>query len=474
MVQIRCREYSIYSDMLVDNNTLEELYNKEQILTNFKTKVNTMSHYPFATFLAKERHLTNLRINGPLIIKAVKDNKKFEFVSKLCKWGKFSVSKEAVKLLDMKNHEIIKFEIIKENKNQEIKNNCLDLAGVEDVDKIFREDNFITLYKTGGTAITLPRFIEITLNLIELSFLIHGDGSYKEKLYFVNKNPELHIFVIDKFYEIFKIPKEVWRARLLFNNASDSFAAKEKWKHNLDLKEEQFYPSISKCVLNTSEFGNLRIVIDKLIVARVFRHVFEQIKKSKDYPIHALNGLLCAEGGARKTKHGLHKITLSFSQKEKEMFESILKSVSLSEISKVSQNSRFCIEGWENLHLFFKTFYDNKCIPFDIHSQRCKNALGGFLDHGFTKTMEKYLNALNKKDNFTIKEIMNELNHRDTSVLGTLRKKQYSKFIKIEGKGVNRNPFKISITQEGRDFLTLTKNMREVYNAKCEDNTRTD
>jgi len=114
------------------------------------------------------------------------------------------------------------FEIIKENKKEEIaKQNFVDLAKInEEATVIFRENNFITLFKEYTTPITLQRFIDIISELIELCFLIHGDGHYKTKLYFVNKNPGLHIFVMKKFENLFKIPKTVWRARLLFNNSA--------------------------------------------------------------------------------------------------------------------------------------------------------------------------------------------------------------------------------------------------------------
>ena len=35
--------------------------------------------------------------------------------------------------------------------------------------------------------------------------------------------------------------------------------------------------------------------------------------------------------------------------------------------------------------------------------------------------------------------------------------KLYQNFIKIEGKGLNRNPFVVSITKEGKGFLELIK-----------------
>lgn len=59
------------------------------------------------------------------------------------------------------------------------------------------------------------------------------------------------------------------------------------------------------------------------------------------------------------------------------------------------------------------------------------------------------------------------MNHLPNSILNTLRRKQYSKFIMIKGKGINRNPYIISITPEGKDFIMLIKQMQEVYNEKC-------
>jgi len=470
--QIKSRNFCIYTNEIIHPREFSKIYNKEKILKEFETNVIISNYRPFATFLAKDRQSVDIKEGDIVVLRAIKDNKKFEFISKINKWGKFSIQKIVIKTLDIKNHEKIKFEIIKEGKkNRAEEKEIMDLSNIEEnINILYRENNFIIIFKKSKTRITLPRFIKITPNLIELCFLIHGDGHYKNKLYFANKNPELHRFVMEKFEEIFKIPKTIWRARLLVNNPLDSKLAKENWRTILNLDEKQFYPLISKSVLKTSDLGNLRIVIDKTIVSEVFRYVFDKLKNLKGkQAIYALNGLLYAEGGARKDKKGLHKITLSFNQEEKNLFNNILQNANLSKLAKIEQNSRFCISGWENLYKFFKLFYSNNMVPFEIHTERCKNALGGFLEHSFTATIYKYLNILNKKaPSFsTVKELIKETGYRHDSILDTLRKKQYSKFIKIEGKGINRNPFIISITEEGKEFLMLIKNIKEVYNEKC-------
>ncbi len=76
--------------------------------------------------------------------------------------------------------------------------------------------------------------------------------------------------------------------------------------------------------------------------------------------------------------------------------------------------------------------------------------------------MIKYLSSINGNNHFTIEELSNILKIRKDSVLDALRKKQYQRFVKIEGKGVNRSPFAISITIEGRDFLKLIESLRKL------------
>jgi hypothetical protein len=469
LTKINSNGFEIYTNQIIHPEEFLKLSKKEKILTSFKTKVNDVKDKAFATFLADKRHNLKIKEGELIILRAIKDKRKFEFISKVGKWGRFHILKETIEVLGIQNHELIDFEVIRligTTNTLPIKE-VIDLINIPNSKVIHRENDFITLTKLGAIPITLPRFIKITPKLIELFYLIHGDGSYQEKLYFVNKDSGLHHFVLDNFEEIFRIPRETWRVRLLFNHDSDAEIAKSKWKEVLNLKKEQFYPSISKCTLNTSEFGNLRIVIDKRIVAILFRYAFETLQNpSGKNALHALNGLLCAEGSAEKTKEsGLHKITISYSSKEKEMFLKILAEVGLSDAIK-DREDRFVIEGWTNCYKFFKVFFSNNIVPFNLHKGRCNNALSGFLEHSFTKSMDKYLSILNKKESMDTNEIVGETRHLGNSVRKILRKKQYLPFVRAEGRGVNRKPIRFSITPEGKEFLTLTKDIREVYNKK--------
>lgn len=470
IVKINMPKLEVYTNQIIHPIEFEKLYNGEEIQSSFKARVNNTHNRAFATFLAEERHKSHVKEGDLLIFRISKANKIFEFISQMGKWGNFHILKDAIDILKIENHEIIQFEIVKTTPKETSvkKDKAIDLAEVkENAQVLFRKNNFITAYTKKATPITLPRFIDITPELIELFFLIHGDGHYQYKLYFVNKEADLHKFVIAQFEELLRIPKSLWRARLLFNNIASQEKAKAKWKEELNLKDEQFYPKISKCVLNTSNMGNLRIVIDTPVVSLIFRHIFYILQDVQGKnTLHALNGLLCAEGSAEKSKRGLHKITINYSSKEKDMFQRILVASDIKKLVK-DRGDRFVIEGWENCYQFFKVFLSENIVPFNLHKRRCEIALLGFTDHSFTRSMGKYLSILNKKDSMNTNEIIEETQHLGNSIRKILRKKQYIPFVISKGKGVNRNPIVFSITSEGKEFLTLTQQIKEVYNEQC-------
>ena len=80
--------------------------------------------------------------------------------------------------------------------------------------------------------------------------------------------------------------------------------------------------------------------------------------------------------------------------------------------------------------------------------------------------MEKYLTILNRKEQMNTNELIAETNHLGNSVRKLLRKEKYTKFVNSVGRGINRNPIIFSINSEGKEFLTLTKDIREAYNEK--------
>lgn len=479
ITRIHFNNLDIFTNQIICAEIFKELYAREKPITFFNARINKAQNRYGSHILADERNKTQINKGSFVILRVIKGNKKFEFISKIGEGGRFSIPQQAIQILELHEGEITFFEVIAKKDKSDVKiEKAIDLADIkENSSIIFREKSSITIVKGGTIPITLPRFIHISAELIELCFLIHGDGHYNTKLFFVNKKAELIEFVIAKFEEILNIPRELWRARVLFNNSADADLAKKMWKDKLKLKDEQFYPSISKCILNTSAYGNLRIVIDKLIVASLFRHIFNTLQDNLKHinSLYALNGLLCAEGSAERSKRGLHKITINFSLKEKELFTNILYEAKILSLLK-DKGDRFLIEGWINCYKLFKVFFENKIVPFNLHNDRCKNALSGFLDHSFTRSMDKYLSLFNKKEVMNTNELIEITNHFGNSIINLLRKKQYRPFIKLEGREFHKRPYLFFITTEGKEFLTLIKAIREEYNErfKLQENTKTE
>ena len=379
-------------------------------------------------------------------------------------WGRFHVPQKIVRELDIKDHEMLEFELINKAIDVKIKQKrgFIDLACLinENAKIIPRTNNFITLYFKQKVPITLPRFIEIYPKLIELCYLIHGDGHYKDKLYFSNSNYNLHKFVINAFEDIFYIPKDIWRFRVNHKNPENIELAKYYWIKNLRFNSNQFYPNHSISEFRTKEFGNLRSCLDNTIIALIFRFVFNRIKNlNKKNSLIALNGLLEAEGSARLESTSLHKITLSFNNQEKRLFDKVLAKTGLSRIFKISQNRRYELGKWEYKYEFLSLFLKNGLRPFNANLKRAKNSVYGFLNHSYTKTLVKYLNALKDRE-CTVKDIQDKLNHRCDSILNTLKKARYQEFIIINGKGINHNPYKISINNKGKEFLKIIKTLK--------------
>lgn len=457
----------VYYKEIVHPLDFIKFYRDEKPTFEFPAKVTVDTKRPFVTFKSKDRKSIDIKEEDVVLVRICNDKQEAELITKVYKWGKIHIPKDITKILEIKNHENINIKILSKATCLTKTDGKIDLAQIVNYDKnvkiIPRADNFITIYYKQKVSVTLPRFVKLSPKLIELLFLIHGDGHYKSKLFFVNKSPELHKFVLEEFENIFRLPQSAWKSRILLFDLSQNNYAKEYWKNSLELKDSQFY-NTSKSTLNTDSRGNLRIIIDKTLFSLIFRFVFDEIKSrmNKEIALHALNGLLCAEGGAQIGKIGLHKITLSFSQQEKELFKEILSKTGVISLCKEEQNSRFVIQGWSNLYSFFKILLSNGVIPFRFHSERRNNALKGFLNHGFTKTMFKYLSAINKNNKITVERLSRILKIRKDSILDALRKEQYTNFIKIEGRGVNRNPFLISITEEGKGFLGLIDYMNKV------------
>jgi len=228
--------------------------------------------------------------------------------------------------------------------------------------------------------------------------------------------------------------------------------SKKFWAERIGIEKEKFYETGKLSKFNTKDYGDLRSILDNTLIATLFRYIMKEIElDSKVRNLVALNGILAAEGGAQIDKGGLHKITISFSQKEKEMFKRLLTNSGLNNI-RIEQNSRFCGGSWEEKYFFIKQFLDAGLTPFDKNIERKYVLIKGFLGHRYTKTLKKYLSAI-EGEKLKKRELARKLDHRKDSVNEILNKRRYKSFITMD------NEKRIITNLEGEEFL---KSIREL------------
>ncbi|MBU1622777.1 MAG: hypothetical protein KJ597_04340, partial [Nanoarchaeota archaeon] len=258
----------VFFNEIVHHEEYKKIYSLEKLLLELNKEIKTNSARPFLNIPTNICKCKNIKPKDIIIVRLHKKDKIYEFISKVYAWGKIHVPKKIISLLEIKNNEKIRIQIIKETENTN-SNETINLVNLfkknKKIKTIKRANNFVTIYSEKQTPLTIPNTITINQKLVELFFLIHGDGHYKTKLFFVNKNPQLHKFVIKQFENELKIPMSIWRARVTINKFENEDLAKHYWKEKIGFINEQFYPKVSKTKFNTSKFGNLRICIDYLI-----------------------------------------------------------------------------------------------------------------------------------------------------------------------------------------------------------------
>ncbi len=234
---------TVYYKEIIHTTEFIRLYKKESPIFEYIARINTQSPRPFIRLFSEDRKLTSIDKNNVVVIRICKVKTEAQFVTKLYECGVIRVPRSIVDTLDIKNQEKICIKIIAKNGVLNMGNSDIDLAEIvnynKDIKIIPRFENFITFYHRKRIPFTLPRFIESSSKLVELLFLIHGDGHYKLKLYFVNKSPELHKFVLDEFENILRLPKHAWRCRILLHDLSHSNKSKKYWKRNLVLSPQR-------------------------------------------------------------------------------------------------------------------------------------------------------------------------------------------------------------------------------------------
>ncbi len=460
---ITVKNKQIYYNEILLPEEFEKIYAAEKIVITLEKEIKTNTTRPFFNIPSAICTRINLKPDKIIILRLSHLAKTYELIAKIHPWGKINIPTEVIATLNLTHNQKITIEVITEAEPGTPLNINLEslFKNQEKVKIIHRENEYITIYSLGKTPITLPNSMPLHPELIEHFFLIHGDGHYQKKLFFSNKEAELHQSVIKTFEKYLKIPRFAWKMRINLHDSYNEELAREYWLNALNFNAQQLYPSISRTKFNTSPQGDLRICLDYPIVSNLFRSIFYEIQQNLDETssFHALNGLLAAEGGAQIEKKGLHRITLSYNKKEKEMFKLILRNCGVLHLFKDQERKNnhgiFVLEKWDRLYPFFKEYTLKHITLFNIHSNRKKRAIRGMIGHSFTNTMCKYLSILNQTEECTIQEFSQKLKIREDSCLDTLRKEQYKQFINIKGLGINRHPFTISITKQGKELLEV-------------------
>lgn len=306
--------------------------------------------------------------------------------------------------------------------------------------------------------------------LLRTVYLVYGDGSFRDRIILTSINYRNLIEFIRVMEEDFGFPKEIAKFRMMVNDKAPRIQIekmKRYWKRRLQIKK---IDSVYKTSFNTCRQGCMRVVYHRAEAARLFQKIIASVnhkifgKKMNQVKIGSvLDGILNAEGGAGREKKGLHKITVAYNRfnlEEKRLFESCLNALELD--YRDSQDRRFEISRWINHYKFLLFFVSIEIMPFSLYPARAFNLVDGFLSHQRTKSVYAYMLAISKKEGQTLREINRHMNYDISSIEeALLRKFRPFGFFHIEGGGINRNPYKVFLTERGKSFLKVLKRVIE-------------
>ncbi len=330
---------------------------------------------------------------------------------------------------------------------------------VENVDSIIINRKF-------RKSVRFPRYISLDADLLRAVYLFWGDGSYKQKIHFTNKEPWLHIYIINTFEAYFDIPKSSWRLRILYNHRKGKKVdrIKDNWLRELSFDKRQLYNTVAISGYKSNPNGNARIIIDKLTYCDFLRSflmyvnkLIEDRKLNEFQLVSVLDGILNAEGSALIDSVGLHKVVITLNKNEVSFVKNILFQLSIEDIFKERQD-KLIVSNWRNLYSFVLLFVNNDTCPFSLHDKRRSNLLNGFLNHKRTIPLYNYLSIIEKNPGISLKRLSIEAKRHPSSVQVVIleRLKEFATFYggRIPGK-----KYKIYLSQNGKEFLYVIRKL---------------
>ncbi len=229
-------------------------------------------------------------------------------------------------------------------------------------------------------AFTFPQEIIVDTSFAELMGLILGDGDMhrKEKCHFTfaSKDPEISAFVLNALRKKLSLKNkditlttqyryinpEVFKLAKLLNVNTNSITTRFSLRHN--------YPTL-QIQVNGVVF---RLVLERIVNSFIKSNFLEEINLRRGF----LRGLFAAEGcvGIKHREKYINQIEFTLSIKEIELFDLLLKALTLEEIRfKVIRNAEHnyvqaVIQNWQNYL---------KCWKIGLFD-RCERKKKAFLD----------------------------------------------------------------------------------------------
>ena len=155
----------------------------------------------------------------------------------------------------------------------------------------------------------------------------------------------------------------------------------------------------------------------------------------------------------------MHKIVITIHRKEIDFVRNILSQLGIIDVFAERQEKLVVME-WRNLYKFTKTFALHDVCPFSLHKERKKNFINGFLNHKRTVALQRYLSIIEENEGVGLNQLP-RIAKRDQASVHIVIFKRLKEFTNIYGIGRRNNPYRIHLSEYGKEFLQTIRKLEE-------------
>ncbi len=191
-----------------------------------------------------------------------------------------------------------------------------------------------------GFPTELPRYIELDERLIQSLGFFQGEGSktHFRRVEIVNSNSDLINLFLDYFEKNFQLPRDKWRARVIYTNPT-KMPHKEELLKNLWSKQTEIpLGNFTKTKLfignPKAENGSLHLYLPGLVFREIWFSILNNINlfltKKTDYSKWFLQGVLAADGSPIISNGKLNEVMIRVeNQKEIDLYSNAFKNLGI-------------------------------------------------------------------------------------------------------------------------------------------------